>query len=264
MMEANNEKVIKWINQIPERYAGKSYILQFESLIDANNNFRNVEIVVSDEESLELSYRSPSKWSVIWKNKSYRYGIIALGVLLIGLMIFLWNRLKKRRNKQLEHIQRVKQDTENVIHQDGMKRAEENRLKEEIVLRKQKEEFDKTLQSHFNRLPRPAKLITSEGIEAEVLNPVFYIGRRSENDLSLNNSSVSKVHAIIYYDHVPDSLQFLNEKQYIIVDFDSTNGTFVNGNLISSLSEVKSGANPQRLTNSDLIQMGKVSITFID
>jgi len=264
MMEANNEKVIKWINQIPERYAGKNYSLHFESSIDANSDFRDVEIVVSDEESLELRYQSPSKWSVIWKNKSYRFIIIALGVLLVALIIGGLYLIKKRRSKQVEHLQSIEEDIENVIHQNEVKRTEEKHLQEEIEKQKQKKEFEEELQIHFNRLPRLAKLIPSEGSESEVLKPVYYIGRRSENDLSFNNSSVSKVHAIIYYDHVPDSLQFLNEKQYIIVDFDSTNGTFVNGNLISSLSEVKSGANPQRLTNSDLIQMGEVSITFID
>lgn len=264
MSEASNEATMKMMNQIPERFAGKNYSLQFKSKIDANNDFRNVKIDVSGEESLELRYQSPSKWSVIWKNKTYRFVIIALGLLLVGLILVLGYQLKKRRNKQVENVQRIKEDTENAVQQSEIKRAEEKRLQEEEEIRKQKEAFNETLRKHFNRLPRSAKLISSEGIEAEIANPVFYIGRRSENDMSFDNAAVSKVHAVIYYDHVPDTLQLLNEKQFIIVDFDSTNGTYVNGQPIPSISAVKSGATPTRLTNSDLIQMGEVSITFID
>lgn len=151
-----------------------------------------------------------------------------------------------------------------MLYQSELKRERENRLEEEKELNKQKEAFNKTLQTHFNRLPRPAKLMSSDGIDVEILKPVFYIGRRAENDLSLNSTAVSKVHAIIYYDHAPEVLELLNEKRFVFIDFDSTNGTFVNGNRIPSISEVKSGAKPHRLKDSDLIQMGDASITFMD
>lgn len=264
MPDAGNDEVIKWINQIPQRYAGNNYILHFDSPVEANNDFRDIEIVVSGEESIKLRYQSPSKWIVIWKNRAYRYSIIAFGVLLIGIIIGLFYFLKKRRKKQVEHVERIKEDTESAIHQSELKRERENRLEEEKELNKQKEAFNKTLQTHFNRLPRPAKLMSSDGIDVEILKPVFYIGRRAENDLSLNSSAVSKVHAIIYYDHAPEVLELLNEKRFVFIDFDSTNGTFVNGNRIPSISEVKSGAKPHRLKDSDLIQMGDASITFMD
>lgn len=264
MQESTNQDVIKSINEIQERYAGKNYTLKFESSISANNDFRDVEIVISDEDSINLRYQSPDMWSIIWKNLNYRYGIIGGGLILIVLVFFLIYQLKKRRDKQLEQIQNIQHETENAIQQSELNRAEENRLKEKKDEDLKVSKFEEELQIHFNRIPRPAQLISSKGEEIEILKPVFYIGRRSENDMSFDNSTVSKVHAIIYYDHIPGTLQLLNEKRYIIVDFDSTNATYVNGQLVASISEIKSGASPKYLNNSDVIQMGEVSITFMD
>lgn len=264
MSVVDNQQVIQLINQITERYAGRNYILKFESSIDANSDFREVELLVSDEESLKLSYQSPSKWTMIWKNKTYRYGIVLIGLLIIVLIVVLWVKLKRRRSKQIEQIEQINADTKEAIYESELKREKEIRLEEEKALKKLKEAFNNTLQSHFKRLPRPAKLLASQEINADISKPIFYIGRRSENDISLDSSAVSKVHAVIYYDHIPETLKLLNERKFIIIDFDSTNGTFVNGKQIPTLNEIKEGAALCYLNDTDLIQVGDVSITFMD
>jgi hypothetical protein len=264
MSETDNQQVVEWINQIPRRYAGENYILKFESSIAANNDFRDVNLVLSDEESLVLRYQSPSKWNIVWKNKAYRYGIIVFVLLIFGFVIFIGLFLKNRRTKQVESLERIKEETQRAIHQSELKRERENILEEEKVLKKREEEFNYTLQNHFNRLQRSAKLEGAEMVSTEVLKPVFYIGRRPENDILLTSSTVSKVHAVLYYDHIPEILQILNERKFIIIDFDSTNGTFVNGKRIPSISEIKTGVKPYYLNDTDLIQIGDVSITFMD
>jgi pSer/pThr/pTyr-binding forkhead associated (FHA) protein len=58
------------------------------------------------------------------------------------------------------------------------------------------------------------------------------IGRKSDNDIVLTNSSVSGRHAEI----------FVNEEGIVfLTDLDSTNGTFINGNIIEGSVLLKKG-----------------------
>lgn len=77
------------------------------------------------------------------------------------------------------------------------------------------------------------------------------IGRSSENDLHIEEASVSLKHAVIEAipDETPDS-----EPRYRIRDLESTNGTQVNGKNISS----------HTLVNNDLIRIGVVDFKYVD
>ena len=69
------------------------------------------------------------------------------------------------------------------------------------------------------------------------------IGRKSTNDIVLQQPGVSEDHAIILY---------RNEK-FVIQDNMSTNGTFVNGESIEERTE---------LFNDDIIKVGKIELKF--
>ncbi len=71
----------------------------------------------------------------------------------------------------------------------------------------------------------------------------FKIGRLPENDLVLDDSNVSRVHALIFRD--PDG-------KYWIKDLHSTNGTYINGARISK----------KRLLDRDAIAIGNTLISF--
>jgi len=72
------------------------------------------------------------------------------------------------------------------------------------------------------------------------------IGRTKENDLAIDDPSISKFHA---------SLVLGPDTRYTLADTGSTNGTFVNGERISYGKSV-------RLRSSDVIRFGNVEVAF--
>ncbi len=105
------------------------------------------------------------------------------------------------------------------------------------------------------RLPA-LRLIHNSGREFRLPGEAGYIGRRSQTvpvppEIDLtgipNEGVISRRHARIYWDW--------SQNSYMIVDM-STNGIYLNGNLLNS------GA-PYRLLNNDLLQLGQDStVTF--
>jgi len=73
-------------------------------------------------------------------------------------------------------------------------------------------------------------------------SPVF-IGRASGMDICLNDSSVSKEHAVLFF----------YDNRFYIRDLKSTNGTLVNGKRIDQVA----------LNYKDLIQLGKCTLRFL-
>ena len=79
--------------------------------------------------------------------------------------------------------------------------------------------------------------------ELYVSHHTFKIGRNSDNDIRLDDATVSSHHAEITQ----------SEGEVNIRDCNSTNGTYVNGNAITQ----------HRLKDNDVIVVGKLSISFI-
>lgn len=74
---------------------------------------------------------------------------------------------------------------------------------------------------------------------------IITIGRSSENNIILFDDKVSGKHA---------SLTFTNKQEYYVQDFNSTNGTFVNGNKI--------GNEPYQLMPQDVVKLGRTVIPW--
>lgn len=88
------------------------------------------------------------------------------------------------------------------------------------------------------------KIITSDKGSREIILDSIEtnIGRQKSNEVVLNDKSVSRVHA-----------QLINKKYYYkIRDLNSTNGSYVNGELIAE----------QRLKDGDKIRLGKTVLEF--
>ncbi|MBT4694182.1 MAG: FHA domain-containing protein [Planctomycetaceae bacterium] len=81
-----------------------------------------------------------------------------------------------------------------------------------------------------------------QGERLEIANKIFRFGRDSNNDLQIHDSEVSRFHAELQ----PDGDGFN------VVDLESSNGTFVNGQRTSSA----------RLSSGDRIQMGNTHIVI--
>lgn len=86
----------------------------------------------------------------------------------------------------------------------------------------------------------------------ELNPPEIRIGRKADNDIRIDEISVSGHHALI--EAVPNAY-LEGTVDYYITDRDSTNGTFVN--------EIRI-ANRQRLNSQDMVRVGWNEFRFID
>lgn len=86
----------------------------------------------------------------------------------------------------------------------------------------------------------------------EIDRPEVRVGRRADNDIRIDEISVSGHHAVI--ESVPNA--YLDGSlDYYITDNNSTNGTFVNDLPISKR---------QRLNSNDMVRIGWNEFRFVD
>jgi hypothetical protein len=91
----------------------------------------------------------------------------------------------------------------------------------------------------------PALILQSEGAKTyRFIKPEVVIGRDPSHDIALSDKTVSTQHARFSYHH----------KQWWLEDLDSTNGTFLNQEQVSSPVVVASG---------DHIRCGQVQFTLL-
>lgn len=86
----------------------------------------------------------------------------------------------------------------------------------------------------------------------EVNQPEIRIGRKADNDIRIDEISVSGHHAVI--ESVPNAY-LEGTVDYYITDSDSTNGTFVNEIRIDER---------QRLNSHDVVRIGWNEFRFVD
>ncbi len=86
----------------------------------------------------------------------------------------------------------------------------------------------------------------------EIDRPEVKVGRRADNDIRIDEISVSGHHAVI--ESVPNAY-LEGTVDYYITDSNSTNGTFVN--------DLRIGER-QRLNNNDMVRIGWNEFRFVD
>jgi len=86
----------------------------------------------------------------------------------------------------------------------------------------------------------------------EVNQPEIRIGRKADNDIRIDEISVSGHHAVI--ESIPNAY-LEGTVDYYITDIDSTNGTFVNEIRIEER---------QRLNSHDVVRIGWNEFRFVD
>jgi large-conductance mechanosensitive channel len=265
MKSNSDEAVSDVINGITKDYQGVDYQLSFESSIAPSEDFRTIQVQLSKDDKIEFKYQAPSRISYLWKNPAYRYGGIISLILIFVIIAWSIQYMRKKKKKEKEEFHQTQEETRKKIQESEQRQAAAhererlNKLNEEKIL------FETKLYTAFNKLPRMPKLVAQNGEVYEILQPTFTIGRAETNNLQINNSTLSKQHAGIYFDHFPGKPDLLNHRSFYLVDLESTNGTQLNGEHVLISSEISNKSELGiPLKNNDLIQMGELTFTFRD
>ncbi len=91
----------------------------------------------------------------------------------------------------------------------------------------------------------------TSGLRLRIDKPLFRLGRSSDNEISIDDELVSKLHAVI---EAMQPAEPANGYDYYLQDKDSTNGTFVNDKRV----------NLYRLKHNDVVRIGLNSFRFVD
>jgi len=94
--------------------------------------------------------------------------------------------------------------------------------------------------SEYSIIPITLKVLNS-GISHTFNQPEFYIGREAQTDLHIPDETLSAIHARLFY----------KNDQWMVEDLQSTNGTFINDERLST---------PSVLVNGDQITCGRILI----
>jgi len=265
MSRSHDSTVQQVINGIPGDYAGIDYQLSYTSVLSANGDARSIEVALSSQDKFDFTFMAPSRFNVLMKKTSFKLGIIFTILLLAFGLFWLYQFQKKQKQKQQQELINIQQETKQAIENNEQKILAQKNA-ERIAQTKEKDaEFIVQLKQTFRALPRVPRLIDQNGKEHEVSDIAFTIGRHSSNLLTIELPSVSKSHAGIFFNHLSGTSIATNDRNFYLIDFESTNGTLLNG-----LPAVKSHELPhfdykdlQPLRNNDLIQIGEMSFTFL-
>ena len=253
----------KFLNSVISDSRGSQYEYSYNSKLPKNGQSAELKFEVSSiPATAQGPFQIPKQNFMEWVlgNKIISGAVLFAIILILVLVIVFVKKSKKNRLKQQEELLRtqdaLRMQTER--SENEKKQTDENlrKLKQEQTDREMEADRLKNLEKQKIEEERLTKLMLMKGAfprlnysfqgnsgSVDVSKPVFSIGREKTNDFYIQLNTVSKKHATIYF----------NENGlYSIVDHKSSNGTRVNGNVVSE-SPLRSG---------DFIEVGEIGITF--
>lgn len=228
--------------QMAERYMGHDYKISFTSDAKRGADARMVVLTVDgvdvQEQLLPPSYTVGS-WIVL-----HLWLVVLIVVLLLAILTGVILFIRKTR-KNVSDNRRELANLENRRIQD--KQAAEHKIYEtisELEVKKKREEEERLWRAMEKRNLYPTLTIRSrsETSTYHIEKPKILVGREQDNDLVLNNNTVSRYHAEIVF----------NGSDFEIIDKQSTNKVIVDGQFVGR-AVLRSGC---------VIGLGEVTLTF--
>lgn len=254
------DKLFEFMDAIPIRAAGKIYPFTFSTSAEKGKGKQSVKVKYKSIVS-GFEYSLPALTLMEWVESNLVL-VIGLLVCFIIIVIIIVRSIKRRREKERVHRELQEQELKRI--EDDQKRSEakaeeqekmikglknEALLKEQLeVEKKQAEELEKINNGKLIQMRSKGNLpwITFDHLGTrgsfEIDHPQFTIGRSTDNSYQLNIPIVSSKHLIIEFEN----------GIYTVTDLKSTNGTYLNGDAISSA----------QLNHGDVIIVGDINLTF--
>lgn len=250
-----NETIANWFLNIAQRWAGKTYRITFKSQFGRINERKHIRVKVGDD-TFDKDYDVPGFSLLVWIKEHLALFFILLIVVLAGLgtgLFFLVRHIhnvaadkKEEEEKQEAERKRLKTEQEtlrrklDIAESEQRRRLEEDRKKEKEAKR---QEYLSSINSLMRARNIKARVLVSTmtgSFDYLVNSAETTIGTSDDNDIVIDDRTVSRHHAILFY----------NGENFGIRDLKSTNGIVMNG---FKMDEMK-------LRNGDSISLGNTVI----
>lgn len=250
-----NETISSWFKELAHKWVGNTYLVSFISQYARIGQLKQVKIRIGDD-SFNASYNVPGFSLGVWIKEHLVLFLILLIVLLAGVgtgLFFLIRYLKdvaadkkEEEEKQEAERERLKTEQETLRRKLDIAESEQRRRLEEEK-KKEKEAQKQEYLSSINSLMRARNIkarvliLTMTGtFEYMVSSAETTIGTAEDNDIVIDDRTVSRHHAILYF----------NGENFGIRDLKSTNGIVMNGFKMDDM----------KLRNGDSVSLGNTTI----
>lgn len=252
---SESEIINSWVINLPKRWNGISYNLSFTSNYERIGQSKELRLELG-QDVLSHRYDIPGFSLGVWI-KSHIVLFIILLILVLALIgvgaFFLIRYLRDRAADKKEAEEQIEEERKRLkAEQDTLRRKLE--LAESEQKRKQEQEIRKDKnQKRQEYLSSIRALMKSKNIKLRLLvssmtgsfeyiidEPETTIGTAEDNNVVLDDTTVSRHHALLYF----------NGEAFGIKDLKSTNGVVMNGFKVEDL----------KLRNGDSVSLGKTTL----
>lgn len=249
------EVIDTWINNLPKRWVGITYNLSFTSNYERIGQSKELRLELG-QDVLNHRYDIPGFSLGVWI-KSHIILFIILIVLALALIgvgtFFLIRYLRGRAADKKETEEQIVEERKRLkAEQDTLRRRlelteSEQKRKQELEIRKDKKQKRQEYLSSIRMLMKSKNiklrllvLSMSGSFEYIIDEPETTIGTAEDNGVVLDDTTVSRHHALLYF----------NGEAFGIKDLKSTNGVVMNGFKVEDL----------KLRNGDSVSLGKTTL----
>ena len=250
-----NETINQWIESLPKRWGGITYHVSFSSHYNRNGESKQIAVVLG-EETLYTTYIIPKYSFGNWIGDHVLLFII-LFVMMLALigagLFFLIRHLrykaedrKEMKKKREAERQKLKSEHDTLFRKLNMAETEQRRKQEQEILREKAMKRQEYLDSintlmHSRNIKARLLVSTMSGSFDYIIDTAeTSIGTADDNNIVIEDTTVSRHHAIVYF----------NGEVFGIKDLNSTNGVVMNGFKVNDL----------KLRNGDIVSLGNTTI----
>lgn len=246
-----NESICVWVNQLPQRWAGNTYRVTFDSRFGRIGQNKEVKVQLGDDSDKSV-YAIPKYTFKNWIKDHLVLFLILLFVVVAGIgtglffLIRYWRDMAAEKREEEEQLEaerkRLKQEQDNlrrkldVAENEQRRRQEQERAKEKAAKRQEEIEAMNSLMRSKNIRARVLVSTMTGAFEYQVATSENTIGSAEDNDIIIEDKTVSRHHAVLYF----------NGQTFGIRDLHSTNGVVINGFRVEDL----------KLRNGDSVTLG--------
>ncbi len=236
-------------NNLNFALSGRDYQITFTTSAKRDGKTHQINLAIDKVQQNIPAFNAPNITFGLWVKENLVLFIILMIVFigLVALAIALIRKAKAKRDRELD-ITQEQIDTANRNLEDLKRQQEEKeRLRQAELQQKHQEDENlrlNNLMRNKNMYPRLQCQLPGQTFSYAIGKAVTRIGRNPDNDLVLNNGTVSGVHAEIRFNG--SSFELVN------LSHSYTRGIIVNGQFCQNTS----------LKNGDKIGFGETTVTF--